>query len=84
MHRKKQKRKGMLGSIPEYDSVSEYDSTPENDATDTQSNGDSLYLQLARFRNLKPENEKDYNGMYWRRTDHSDDELSWFNVSVGV
>lgn len=43
-------------------------------------------LQVAEFRSYKPENEEDYNNMYWRTEymDGEDGELSWFNAGVRV
>ncbi|KAF3446309.1 hypothetical protein FNV43_RR11488 [Rhamnella rubrinervis] len=73
--RKKHTRKGMLDSIPEYDTTErQKDATPELD------------LQVAEYRNYKLENE-DYGNMYWRRTEYvdgEDGELSWFNAGVRV
>lgn len=43
--------------------------------------------QVADFKSLNPENEGDYNSMYWQRTkymDQEDSELSWFNAGVRV
>ncbi|XP_059636794.1 uncharacterized protein At1g01500-like [Cornus florida] len=73
--RKKPNRKGMLDSIPEYE-------TPESQK-DVAS---GLDLQAAEYSNYKPESEEDYN-IYWRRTEYmegEDGELSWFNAGVRV
>ncbi|EXB63949.1 hypothetical protein L484_003332 [Morus notabilis] len=74
--RKKHIRKGMLDAIP------------ENETTESQKDvAPELDLQLAEYRNYKPENEEDYNNMYWRRTEYmegEDGELSWFNAGVRV
>ncbi|PSR99685.1 hypothetical protein CEY00_Acc23659 [Actinidia chinensis var. chinensis] len=73
--RKKQNREGMLDSIPEH-------GTPPK----SQKNDESgLDLQVAEYRNYKPENEEDYN-MYWRTEymEGEDGELSWFNAGVRV
>lgn len=40
-------------------------------------------LQVAEYRNYKPENNEDYSSMYWR-TEYMDGELSWFNAGVRV
>lgn len=44
-----------------------------------------IQLQVAEYRNYKPENEEEY-GMYWRTEymDGEDGELSWFNAGVRV
>ncbi|XP_015884673.2 uncharacterized protein At1g01500 [Ziziphus jujuba] len=74
--RKKHSRKGMLDAIPEYETTEcQKDVSPELD------------LQIAEYRNYKPENEEDYGNMYWRRTEYmdgEDGELSWFNAGVRV
>ncbi|KAM6544269.1 hypothetical protein CsatB_008716 [Cannabis sativa] len=74
--RKKQTRKGMLDAIP------------ENEATESQKDeAPGLDLQLAAYRNYKPENEEEYNDRYWRRTEYmdgEDGELSFFNAGVRV
>ncbi|KAK6938818.1 hypothetical protein RJ641_032326 [Dillenia turbinata] len=73
--RKKHNRKGMLDSIPENDSTEcQKDEPPGRD------------LQVADYRNFKPETEEDYSNVYWR-TDYmegEDGELSWFNAGVRV
>ncbi|GLU04428.1 hypothetical protein SLE2022_215770 [Rubroshorea leprosula] len=73
--RKKHNRKGMLDSIPEYNT------------TEFQKDASSeLGLQVAEYSNLKQEYTEDYS-MYWRRTecmDVEDSELSWFNSGVRV
>ncbi|KAK6115356.1 hypothetical protein DH2020_007625 [Rehmannia glutinosa] len=74
-HRKKH-RKGVLDSIPEYDG--------SESREDVASGHD---LQVAEYRNYKPENEEDYDNMYWRQTEYiegEDGELSWFNAGVRV
>lgn len=74
-HRKKHRR-GKLDSIPEYD-ASETDE-------DVAAGRD---LQVAEYRYYKPENEKDYDYLYWGRTEYmdgEDGELSWFNAGVRV
>ena len=42
-------------------------------------------LQVAEYRNYKPENEE-YGNMYWRTeyVEGEDGELSWFNAGVRV
>ncbi|KAL5558054.1 hypothetical protein UlMin_034265 [Ulmus minor] len=74
--RKKHIRKGMLDAIP------------ENETTESQKDGTpGLDLQLAEYRNYKPESEEEYNNMYWRRAEYmdgEDGELSWFNAGVRV
>lgn len=74
--RKKHIRKGMLDAIPENETTEcQKDAAPELD------------LQLAEYRNYKPENEEEYSNMYWRRTEYmegEDGELSWFNAGVRV
>ncbi|CAL5384980.1 unnamed protein product [Camellia sinensis] len=73
--RRKQNRKGMLDSIPEYETAE----SPKNVAH-------GLDLQVAEYRNYKPESEEDYNNMYWRTEymEGEDGELSWFNAGVRV
>ncbi|CAA2961516.1 Erythronate-4-phosphate dehydrogenase family [Olea europaea subsp. europaea] len=74
-HRKKH-RKGTLGSIPENETA--------------ESNRDvasGLDLQVAEYRNYKPENDGVYDNSYWRRTEYvegEDGELTWFNAGVRV
>lgn len=73
--RKKHTRKGMLDAIPE-DETTEFhkDESP------------GLDLQVAEYRNYKPEIDEDYS-MYWRRSElmeYEDGELSWFNAGVRV
>uniref|UniRef100_A0A5B7B021 Erythronate-4-phosphate dehydrogenase family protein n=2 Tax=Davidia involucrata TaxID=16924 RepID=A0A5B7B021_DAVIN len=74
--RKKHNRKGMLDSIPEYET------------TESQKDvASGLDLQVVEYRSYKPESEEDYNNMYWRRTEFIEDEdgeLSWFNAGVRV
>ncbi|KAL6995676.1 hypothetical protein U1Q18_005810 [Sarracenia purpurea var. burkii] len=77
--KKKQNKKGMLDSIPEY----------ETTESQSQKNGASgLDLQVGEYTNYKPESEEDYNSMNWRRTaeymEAEDGELSWFNAGVRV
>ncbi|CAA2969791.1 uncharacterized protein At1g01500-like [Olea europaea var. sylvestris] len=67
----KQHRKGTLGlaSIPEYET--------------TESNKDGasgLDLQVAEYRNYKPESDEVYDNLYWSE----DGELNWFNAGVRV
>ncbi|XP_022768971.1 uncharacterized protein At1g01500-like [Durio zibethinus] len=75
-YRKKHNRKGMLDTIPEYESTEcEKDKSP------------GLNLQVAEYGNYKQENDEDYSNMYWRRTEYidgEDGELSWFNAGVRV
>ncbi|PSS31344.1 hypothetical protein CEY00_Acc04640 [Actinidia chinensis var. chinensis] len=74
--RKRQSRKGMLDSIPEHETP------PESQKNDES----GLDLQVAEYRNYKPEDEEDYNNMYWRTEymEGDDGELSWFNAGVRV
>ncbi|KAA8528642.1 hypothetical protein F0562_035997 [Nyssa sinensis] len=71
--RKKHNRKGMLDSIPEYET------------TESQKDVSGLDLQVAEYRNYKTESEEDYN-MYWRTEymEGEDGEFSWFNAGVRV
>uniref|UniRef100_A0A2C9TZY9 Erythronate-4-phosphate dehydrogenase family protein n=1 Tax=Manihot esculenta TaxID=3983 RepID=A0A2C9TZY9_MANES len=73
---KKQLRKGMLDSIPEYETTE----SPQKFSTkhDLQ--------QIAEYRSYKLENEEDYRNMYWRSEymEGEDGELSWFNAGVRV
>lgn len=73
--RKKHNRKGMLDSIPEYETTECQKAVPsEHD------------LQVAEYDNYKLEHEEDYR-VYWGRTDYidgEDGELSWFNAGVRV
>ncbi|KAM5564874.1 uncharacterized protein ABKV19_019098 [Rosa sericea] len=73
--RKKHNRKSTLDAIPEYEATElQKDESPELD------------MEVAEYRNYKPENEEEY-GMYWRRTEYmdgEDGELSWFNAGVRV
>ncbi|KAI3464964.1 hypothetical protein Pfo_021627 [Paulownia fortunei] len=74
-HRKKH-RKGKLDSIPEYDTSASHE--------DVASGHD---LQVAEYKNYKPESEEDYDNLYWRQTEYiegEDGELSWFNAGVRV
>ncbi|TKY57721.1 hypothetical protein E2542_SST14773 [Spatholobus suberectus] len=75
--RKKHNRKCALDAIPEYETT-EY-------PKDVSDHG--LDLQVTDYRSFKPEQEEDYNSMYWQRTgyvDGEDGELSWFNAGVRV
>ncbi|KAL1353715.1 uncharacterized protein At1g01500 [Arachis duranensis] len=75
--RKKHNRKCMLDAIPEYESTE-----CKKDAADQ-----GLDLQVSEYRSFKPEQEEDYNNLYWQRTaylDGEDGELSWFNAGVRV
>ncbi|XP_065856723.1 uncharacterized protein At1g01500-like [Euphorbia lathyris] len=71
--RKKQTRKGMLDSIPEFEDAgrTDYDPSPTP-------------LQLSGYTNHKPESE--YYNMYSGREylEGEDGELSWFNAGVRV
>ncbi|KAL2468424.1 Erythronate-4-phosphate dehydrogenase family protein [Forsythia ovata] len=73
-HRRKQTRKGMLESIPEYG------------ATGSQEDGSSgLAMQANHYPNYKPEDEdycNPYPGMEY--LEGEDGELSWFNAGVRV
>lgn len=72
VHRRKH-RKGTLNSIPEYDA---------------SENGTSQHdLQVAEYRNYKPESEEESDSLYWRQAPYmetEDGELSWFNAGVRV
>ncbi|CAK9178528.1 unnamed protein product [Ilex paraguariensis] len=73
--RKKQNRKGMLDPIPEYEATESHKDVASG-----------LDLQVAEYRNDRPQSEKDYD-MYWRQTEYmdgEDGELSWFNAGVRV
>uniref|UniRef100_A0A5B7AFB3 Erythronate-4-phosphate dehydrogenase family protein n=1 Tax=Davidia involucrata TaxID=16924 RepID=A0A5B7AFB3_DAVIN len=72
--RKKQTRKGMLDSIPEYEATESQKDVP---------NG--LALQGSNYPNYKTENE-DYNNLYsgTEYLEGEDGELSWFNAGVRV
>ncbi|WCJ33892.1 Erythronate-4-phosphate dehydrogenase family protein [Euphorbia peplus] len=72
--RKKQRRKGMLNSIPEYE-----------DAGRTNYEPSPTSLQLSGYSNHKPDYE-DYNHLYSGREylEGEDGELSWFNAGVRV
>ncbi|XP_061358020.1 uncharacterized protein At1g01500-like isoform X1 [Gastrolobium bilobum] len=75
--RKKHTRKCTLDVIPEYETTE-----CQKDASDH-----GLDLQVADYRSFKPEQEEEYNNMYWQRTgyiDGEDGELSWFNAGVRV
>ncbi|KAE9600090.1 hypothetical protein Lalb_Chr14g0369261 [Lupinus albus] len=75
--RKKHNRKPSLYAIPEHE-TDEY----QKDVSDH-----GLDFQAADYRSFKPEQEEDYNRMYWQRTGYIDDEngeLSWFNSGVRV
>ncbi|KAM1617291.1 hypothetical protein TB2_015931 [Malus domestica] len=74
--RKKHNRKSTLGAIPEYETT---------ECQKDVSRG--VDMEVAEYRNYKPENEDEYNNMYWRRTEYmdgEDGELSWFNAGVRV
>lgn len=73
-HRKKHMRKGMLDSIPEYETTESQKDVPSG-----------LALQMSEFTNHKPENE-DYNNPYTGTAyfEDEDGELSWFNAGVRV
>ncbi|OVA07018.1 hypothetical protein BVC80_1117g7 [Macleaya cordata] len=73
--RRKHTRKGMLDSIPEYDTT--------ESKKDVQS---ELALQISGYRDYKPDNEEDFNNMYSREDyiEGEDGELSWFNAGVRV
>ncbi|KAK7849989.1 uncharacterized protein CFP56_001816 [Quercus suber] len=73
-HRKKHTRKGMLDSIPEYETTESQKGVPSG-----------LHLQMSEFPNHKPENE-DYNNPYIGTAyfEDEDGELSWFNAGVRV
>ncbi|KAG7943943.1 hypothetical protein I3843_15G072000 [Carya illinoinensis] len=73
--RKKHNRKGMLDAIPEHETA------------ESQKNVSPEDLQMAEYRNYKPENEDYYSSNpYWRMEyiDGEDGELSWFNAGVRV
>lgn len=75
-HRKKNNRRGVLDSIPEYE--------PRETETDDESD---LDLQVAEYGNYKTETEEEMKNIYWRRAvykDGEDGELSWFNSGVRV
>lgn len=75
--RKKQIRKGMLDSIPEYDAT---------ECQKDETAGLSLQmLQISEHPNYKPENE-DYNTLYsgTEYLEGEDGELSWFTAGVRV
>lgn len=76
--RRKHVRKGMLDSIPEYETTATKTDVPSE-----------LALQLAEFRDYKTENNdevEDYNSLYSRAEymENEDGELSWFNAGVRV
>lgn len=72
--RKKQKRMGMLDSIPEYEAAESQKDVPSG-----------LALQVSDYPNYKPEND-DYNNLYQgaEYLEGEDGELSWFNAGVRV
>lgn len=72
--RKKQLRKGMLNSIPEYEGTEFQKDTPSG-----------LALQVSEYSNRRPDND-DYNMLYSRADylEGDDGELSWFNAGVRV
>ncbi|XP_059647679.1 uncharacterized protein At1g01500-like [Cornus florida] len=72
--RKKQTRKGMLNSIPEYEATESPKYVPSG-----------LALQDFDYPNYKPENKDYYN--FYSGADYlegEDGELSWFNAGVRV
>ncbi|KAL8059009.1 hypothetical protein ABFX02_03G059300 [Erythranthe guttata] len=73
---RKKHRKGMLNPIPEYDANGSHEEVaPGHD------------LQVAEYKNYKPESEEEYDSLYWRQTEYvegEDGELSWFNAGVRV
>uniref|UniRef100_A0A2N9IR94 Erythronate-4-phosphate dehydrogenase family protein n=1 Tax=Fagus sylvatica TaxID=28930 RepID=A0A2N9IR94_FAGSY len=73
-HRRKHMRKGMLGSIPEYEATESQKDVPSR-----------LDLQMSEFPNHKQEDE-DYNNPYSGTAyfEGEDGELSWFNAGVRV
>ncbi|KAJ6345988.1 hypothetical protein OIU78_008610 [Salix suchowensis] len=70
---KKQMRKGMLDSIPEYEATESQDKAPFR-----------LPLQLSEYSDYRPENEayRLYPGTEYM--DGEDGEMSWFNAGVRV
>ncbi|XP_021896612.1 uncharacterized protein At1g01500-like [Carica papaya] len=72
--RKKQTRKGVLDSIPEYETDEGHKDDPSR-----------LSLQISAYPNHKPESE-DYNDLYSGTEcfEGEDGELSWFNAGVRV
>ncbi|CAK7329706.1 unnamed protein product [Dovyalis caffra] len=72
--RKKQIRKGILDSIPEYEATESQDNAPSR-----------IPLELSEYSNHKPENE-DYCPLYpaTEFMDGEDGEMSWFNAGVRV
>ncbi|OMO75702.1 hypothetical protein COLO4_25929 [Corchorus olitorius] len=70
--RKKQMKKGMLDSIPEYEA--------------TEGQKEVNPLQIPDYLNHKPDNAEEYNQMYLGIDyfDGEDGELSWFNAGVRV
>ncbi|EOX98030.1 hypothetical protein QUC31_015391 [Theobroma cacao] len=70
--RKKQMKKGMLDSIPEYEA--------------TEGPKEVTPVQIPDYLNYKPESE-DHNHLYYSGTDYfdgEDGELTWFNAGVRV
>lgn len=73
--RKKQTRKGLLGSIPECEG-----------SESQKDNSSGLALQSSDYATYKPENE-DYSEEHMNRDyyyEGEDEELSWFNAGVRV
>ncbi|KAJ1388406.1 hypothetical protein SESBI_39142 [Sesbania bispinosa] len=62
--RKKHNRKCMLDVIPEYETTE-----CQKDVSDH-----GLDFQVAEYRSFKPEQDVDYNSMYWQRTEYIDGE----------
>ncbi|XP_058081960.1 uncharacterized protein At1g01500-like [Magnolia sinica] len=74
--RKKHTRRGMLDSIPEYETTESKTEVPSE-----------LALQLSNFQDYKQENDDDdYHSLYSRGEyiEGEDGELSWFNAGVRV
>lgn len=71
--RKKQMRKGMLNSIPEYEATESQDKAPSR-----------LPLQLSEYSDPKPENEDYHLFPGTEYMDGEDGEMSWFNAGVRV
>eukprot|EP00262_Sarcandra_glabra_P007205 TRINITY_DN1985_c0_g1_i1.p1 TRINITY_DN1985_c0_g1~~TRINITY_DN1985_c0_g1_i1.p1 ORF type:complete len:311 (-),score=37.29 TRINITY_DN1985_c0_g1_i1:242-1174(-) len=73
--RRKHPRKGMLDSIPEYETTE-----CKKDASS------DLSLQVSEFQDYKQENDEDYSNLYTRAEyiEGEDGELSWFNAGVRV
>lgn len=77
--KKRQNRKGMLDSIPEYESTESRKDVVRERERD---------LQVARYDYYKPGNEENYDmNPYWSGTEYIEGEdgaLSWFNAGVRV